>query len=95
MSIGRVGLSFFTLIVCLTLVGHTLLSPNGWRRRSRLAQDLLTLTRENDALEERSAHLRQQIQSLKQRPEAQEHAVRDELGWVRPGDLVIHFGPAP
>lgn len=78
-------------VLCLAVFGHTMVEPNGWRRRSRLAQDLFTLKAENDATEERLVALRSEISALSNRPDVQEHAVRDELGYVRPSDLVLSF----
>ena len=79
---------------CLSLasVAHTLVDGRGWQQRSRLQSDLRELTDGNLALQDTVESLTQEISSLGGRGAAQEHAVRDELGWVGgPADLVIHF----
>lgn len=83
---------FLTAAASSLMVAHTLVDPNGWERRSALAADLVRLSSENAAMEEQVTVLRSQVQALRDRACVQEHAVRDELGWVRPSDLVIHFG---
>jgi cell division protein FtsB len=71
---------------------HTLADNRGWQQRSRLQGELRGLTDNNLALQDSVEDLAQEVSSLGGRGAAQEHAVRDELGWVGgPGDLVIHF----
>jgi cell division protein FtsB len=92
MSFARAGLVASLFVSCLAVFAHTMLSADGWSRRSRLAKDLLTVKTQNDALEERVNRLRRQITALNTRPAVQEQVIRDELGYVRGSDMILHFG---
>jgi cell division protein FtsB len=80
------------LLASTALLLHTLLDPEGWTRRSRVAADLATVQQENVRLQARVDELRAEIKALRQRPEVQERVVRDELGFVGPRDLLIELG---
>ena len=72
---------------------HTMLEPNGWKRRARLRGELAALQAANLRSAAQVEQLTQEIASLTHVPGAQEHAIRDELGWVRDAqEIVIHFG---
>lgn len=77
------------LIISLTLCLQTFFSQDGWRARQARAAELETIRVENDAKAARAAFLHGQIQALRKRSDVQEHVIRDELGYVRPGDVVI------
>mgnify|MGYP001598520829 CR=1 FL=1 len=62
-------------------VGHVL----------RLQRDLEGLTAANLRLAEENGRLRRRIQQLREEPAAVERVARDELGLVRPNDLVFLF----
>jgi cell division protein FtsB len=50
------------------------------------------------ALERQNQSLREEVAALRDDPFAQERAVREELGWVRPGELLVRVpkrNPAP
>ena len=84
--------------VCLVLgVGiflHTLLYSDSWRNRENARADLEALQRENDATETRLEAPRHQIDGLKNRPAVQERVIRHELGFTRPGEVVLEVeGP--
>lgn len=74
-----------------TWVGTTLFASQGWPTRHRLATDLLRVCKDNDDTEERISVLRRDVEALGSRWQVQEQAVRDVLGWVKPGDLIIHL----
>ena len=95
MSSSRWLLMLSVTVLCLAGLAHTMLASDGWSRHSRLARDLYALRAENDATEEHLQTLRNQIDALNGRREVQEHVIRDELGYVRPGDLVINFDATP
>jgi cell division protein FtsB len=61
----------------------------------------LGLRRDVAASEERLQALRAEIEARRQEaralesdPAAQERAIREELGWARPGELVVKLPPA-
>ena len=73
---------------------HTLLYSDSWKHRARARADLEALEAENAATEERVLQLRGQVEAIRSRPEAQERAIRHELGYVRPGEIVLELGAA-
>lgn len=78
------------------MVGHTFIDVQGWPRRQRLQVDLQTLSDRNAALGQHVHKLAAEATALEGSKQAQEHAIRDELGWVRgPHDLVIDFDAQP
>ena len=85
-----VGWTSLALGVAMFL--HALLYSDGWRNRARAQADLEALRGRNAAAEARVADLRSQIESMRSRPEAQERAVRHQLGWVRQGEIVLELG---
>lgn len=74
---------------------HTIFYSDSWQQREKARIDLEALTVDNDAAEERMHTLRSQIDAMRIRPEVQERAVRHELGYVRPGDVVLELGSQP
>jgi cell division protein FtsB len=63
----------------------------GFRRYLALRQDLEGLQARNRTLSEQNEALRQEIQALRKDPAALERAAREELGYVKPGELVFHL----
>ena len=53
----------------------------------------ITVVREGDnqKQEERAEQLRSEVDALRKRRDIQERVVRDELGYVKPGDVVVRF----
>ena len=92
---GRIALFTTSFVVSFGLLLQTFLQPQGWRQRSLLAANLVTLQSANSAMQERITRLRADIDALNHRAPAQEHVIRDELGWVRPGELIINLGDNP
>lgn len=91
MSRGQVLLLVLSGLMALSTFVHTFLAHDGWSRRERVAADLARVRVEIDAGEARAKDLREQIEALRTRPEVQERVVRDELGYVRPNDLVLEL----
>lgn len=75
----------------LTIFVHTLLDPDGFPRRARMRSELATLIHRNDAMRIKVERLRTQVKAHRERPEVIARAIRDELSFVKPGDIVIDF----
>ena len=71
---------------------HTLFISNGWSDRQKLRADLAAVQAENKEIEAEVDKLRSQIDALRRRHTVQERVVRDELGYVKPGDIVLELG---
>ncbi len=80
------------LAASAVLVLHTLLDPDGWTRRQKVQADLEELRAENARLEKTVARLRAEIKALRTREDVQERVVRDELGFVKPNEVVLELG---
>lgn len=81
------------LAVLLLLVGSGLAS--GWRDLEAARARERELASRTAAAEERVALLRERIGRLRDDPLTLERLAREELGWVRPQDVVIVLTPEP
>jgi cell division protein FtsB len=79
------------LAVLLTL---SVLDPNGLRKAIRHEGEAERLERENAALEQRVMRLRRDVKALSGDPAALERAAREELGYVKPGEIVYKLDEA-
>lgn len=80
-----------TLALAIGYLPYKAYGPGGVARALRLERDLQRLEESNRQLWGQNHQLRQHIQSLKDDREAIEAVARDELGLVRPEDIVIQF----
>ena len=64
-------------------------AEGGFRRYLKLSRDVTTLRERNARLQAKNAQLVAEIEALHQSPEAQEQAAREELGFVRPRELIF------
>lgn len=63
----------------------------GFRRYLSLKADVQSLTDRNHALEEQNAQLLREVEALRSDPKALERAAREELGFVKPGEIVLNL----
>ncbi len=63
----------------------------GFRRYLALRQDVEALQERNRGLSEQNEALRREINALRKDPAALERAAREELGYVKPGEIVFHL----
>lgn len=89
MTVRRVLVASGLLLFAFVLLAHTLISSDGWRKRARVRADLVQLRESNTTREQHVQQLRAEVAALRSRPEVQERVVRDELGYVRDGDLLL------
>lgn len=83
------------LLLAFVLFAHTLVSSDGWRKRARVRADLVQLTENNAVREQHVQQLRAEVAAMRSRPDVQERVIRDELGYVRDGDLVLEVNTQP
>jgi cell division protein FtsB len=67
----------------------------GFRRYLGLRQDVEALQERNRVLAGQNEALLREINALRKEPVALERAVREELGYVKPGELVFHLEEEP
>jgi cell division protein FtsB len=77
-----------TAVALLLAVGSAT-TEGGVRRLFRLGDDIRAVEARNRALAETTARLRRDIEALRGDPRAVERAAREELGYVRAGELVF------
>jgi cell division protein FtsB len=77
------------VMVALVLAVTSLTAEGGFRRYWRLRADMHTLEVRNAKLTDENARLRREVQALQDDPTAIDRAAREELGVIRPGELVF------
>jgi cell division protein FtsB len=87
---GRLALATL-LAVAIAYFPYQLLDGSGARRSAELADELRRTRASVAELDRANAALRLTIDALKNDPEAIVDIARDELGMVRPGELVIRL----
>ena len=75
--------------VALSLV--SVVDAKGFRRYVKLRGDVEALRERNASLASQNEALRREIHALREDPAALERAVREELGFVKPGEIVFHL----
>ena len=73
----------------LTYVPYHVYARSGLARTLQLRRELATLKARNAQLREETVRLGRQAEALRDDPDAIERVARAELGWVRPGEIVI------
>ena len=73
----------------LTLVSAA--DAKGFRRYLRLRQDVESIHERNQILTGQNEQLMREINALRNDPAALERAAREELGYIKPGELVFHL----
>lgn len=78
------------IFAVLALIGLAL-DPNGFRRTRALQADAEAIRAENEKIEAVNEGLRQELRLLADDPAALERAAREELGLVKPGEVVFRL----
>jgi cell division protein FtsB len=82
------------LLVVAGLCTAAAVDPRGWRRDLRLRAEARALEAKNAAMAEENQRLSREARALKTDPAAMERAVRAELGFIHPGEMVLQLHPA-
>ena len=80
-------LAVFTLAALVWLVAD----PQGLRHTQRLEEDLAKIQATNQAIGRKNEVLRRELELLADDPAALERAAREELGLVRPGEVIFRL----
>jgi cell division protein FtsB len=92
--LDRRRLTYAYLGVVAVLLGLSAADRDGLRKARHQEDDARRLERENAALEQTVARLRREVKALRGDPAALERAAREELGYVKPGELVYKLDEA-
>jgi cell division protein FtsB len=79
----------------LAYVPYHLYARSGLAKTIALSRDLATLRARNQELRAANDRLEQEAEALRGDPAAIERVARADLGWVRPGEIVVDLGTAP
>ncbi len=85
----RQQLLWACVFVALTLAAASAAAEGGFRRYLRLSQDVKSLKERNKRLGDDNVRLRREVEALRDDPRALERAAREELGLVKPGEIVF------
>jgi cell division protein FtsB len=73
----------------LTYVPYHVYARSGLARTLQLRRELASLKARNEQLREETVRLARQAEALRDDPDTIERVARAELGWVRPGDIIV------
>jgi cell division protein FtsB len=90
---GRAALLVWS-VAALGLCTATALDQRGIRRFLKLRAEVVDLRSRNVQAHREHDRLVRQVHALRDNPEAIERAVRQELGFIRPGELVLEMRAA-
>jgi cell division protein FtsB len=76
------------------LAGLSAVDPAGLAKVRRLRVEAFRVERESAELRQETVRLRREARALAGDPGALERAAREELGYVRPGEMVYQLEPA-
>jgi cell division protein FtsB len=82
-------LSYFAAVAALLAISAS--HPQGLSRYQHLDENARRVAGENKALGEEVGRLRHEVRALSGEPAALERAAREELGYVRPGEIVFQL----
>ena len=92
----------FALVVPLAVLAITVVSvpamvlgPDGLRRHRRLSAQMEAHRQENRRLARELLRLNGELEVFSRDPRARERAIREELGWVRPDEVIVEVPAAP
>jgi cell division protein FtsB len=77
------------VFVASILAVASAVAEGGFRRYMRLSQDVKSLKERNKRLGDDNVRLRREVEALRDDPRALERAAREELGLVKPGEIVF------
>jgi cell division protein FtsB len=73
----------------LTYVPYHVYARSGLARTRQLRRELATLKARNEQLRDETLRLARQAEALRDDTDAIERVARAELGWVRPGEIIV------
>lgn len=75
-------------------VPYHLYARSGFAKYRELKRDLEAARQRNARMRAENEHLAREVESLRTDPRALEHVARADMGWVRPGEILLDFGEA-
>ena len=91
--LGR-GAAAVVIAGVLSYVPYHVYARSGLARTLQLRRELAQLRLKNALLKDETDRLARQAEALRDDPDAIEHVARTELGWVKPGEIVLDLSRA-
>src|SRR5262245_66407107 len=79
----------------LAYIPYHVYARSGLARTLALRRDLAALRARNAELRAENERLAREAEALRSDPSAIERVARNELGWVKPGEIIVDLGGAP
>lgn len=95
LSLVRRHLAIAYGVALVALLGASALDPDGLRRWLELDGEVRRVEQENRDLERENARMRREVRALTGDPAALERAAREDLGYVRPGEIILKLDEEP
>lgn len=80
-----------SVTIAFVLAAWSASAEGGFRRYISLSQQVETLRVRNRQAVDENAKLLKEVDALRGDPKAIERSAREELGFIRPGEVVIHL----
>ena len=80
-----------SVTVAFVLAAWSASAEGGFRRYLSLSQQVETLRVKNRLAAEENARMLKEVEALRSDPKAIERSAREELGFIRPGEVVINL----
>ncbi len=80
-----------SVTVAFVLAAWSASAEGGFRRYLSLSQQVETLRVKNRLSAEENARMLKEVEALRGDPKAIERSAREELGFIRPGEVVINL----
>jgi cell division protein FtsB len=90
---GRLAAAAVVVFV-LAFLPYQVYVRSGLRHTLDLRRDLIALHARNQELAAENDRLAREAEALRAEPAAIERVARDELGWVRAGEVVVDLSPS-
>lgn len=91
---GR-GAAAVLVMLAMSYIPYHVYARSGLRRTLELRRDLKSLRARNAQLAADNDRLAREAAALREDTAAIERVARVELGWVRPGEIVVDLSPLP
>jgi cell division protein FtsB len=90
MSLRRNVLAW-AIFIAAALAALSVADAGGFRRYLTLRRESAVLEEKNQKLMQQNAELLREVEAMRKDPAAQERAAREELGYIKPGEVIIHL----
>jgi cell division protein FtsB len=89
--LSRKGWLYLTLGTAVVLAVVSVADARGFRKYFRFRKEMGSLIERNQQLRAQNALILKEIESLRSDPTALEQAAREELGYIKPGEVVFNL----